>query len=425
MKILNLANESIAFQSGSFFKDLTLIIKDIRASGLRTREDVQRYYVRIEKCIYEHTGITTSVQFVQAMANAFVLIPALGRSNVLNRGNFNKFLEKHFDADKLSFFNLEKKGWIDPATSKVGGAFSEIVFKAYIGDPFLLDRTYSPEAAAAVILHEVGHAYTFIQFLADTIVVNGVLQRTYAELTNGNPDKKVKLILTKAAEDMRLENRDWLEPVVDKTDGELAYRVLVTAVAVEPRLMDNKRYFTYDAAEEFADIFAARHGAGRAIVELRASMKNTPRQSYDLMVSTGLTLFGVLTAVTAGAAGGIFLAIMGGVMMAMGMGQAANALDPTSFKQLAIKMRNQSVERLKLSNVPKEDITEIIEGIDVINSLIRNHKEDIDQPLIVKFFDMLRRGKMEARASREYTDRLEAVAANDLFVRAAELGLRK
>lgn len=421
MKQLNIATESIAFQTGAFFKELTACVQDLRAIEVVKEDDLSRFCVRVDQCIYKHTGISTNVKFWQGGDNAFVIIPTLTRGNVLNRMSFNKFIEKHFQADNISFLNLEKKGWINPAESRVGGAFSEINFRLYVGEMFLLGKGFTPEEAAAVILHEVGHAYTFIQFIVDTIVVNTVLHRTYQELTNAGPDKTVKVILTKAADDMALKNREWLETIEEGANKEVAFKVLVTAVQIEPRNMDNKRYFTMDSAEELADIFAARHGAGKAIVTMRSKFITRPPQSYGIMSGIAFTLLGLAAAFIAPEA--IFIGILGALITYSGASEASHACDLSSFKQLAKKMRNQFVEKLKLSGLPKEEVAEIIESLDVVDKVIQGYQgSDLGQGAAVKFFDMFRRGKMDARASREYTDQLESLAANDLFIRAAQLG---
>jgi hypothetical protein len=43
---------------------------------------------------------------------------------------------------------------------------------------------------------------------------------------------------------------------------------------------------------------------------------------------------------------------------------------------------------------------------------------------MIRFFDMFRRGRMDARSSREYTDKLEVLVSNDLFIRSAQLAAR-
>lgn len=421
MKQLNIATESIAFQTGAFFKELTLCVQDLRDIEVAKEDDITRFCVRVDQCIYKNTGISTNVKFWKGGRNAFVLVPTLARGNVLNRMEFGKFLEKNFDANKVSFLNLEKKGWIDPATSRVGGAFSEVNFSLYLGEAFLFGKEFTIEEAAAVILHEVGHAYTFIQFIVDTVVVNSVLQRTYQELTNADADKKVKIILTKAADDLTMKNREWLESIENNTDNEIAFKVFVTAVQIEPRNMDNKRFFNMDAAEELADIFAARHGAGRAIITLRSKFQLQPPQSYGIMASIAWSLVGICLIPVAPAA--LVLTYFGIVFAIVGSVSAASANDITSLKHEAKKMRNQFVERIKLSNIPKEELVEIIESIELADSIIQNYtSNDVNQAVAVKFFNMFRRGKMDARSSREYTDQLESLAANNLFIRAAQLG---
>lgn len=426
MKQLHIATESIAFQTGAFFKELSIIIQDGRDAGAASEDAVRKFSIRLDQCIHKHTGITTSTRFLEDYDNAFVFLPALTRGNVLHGRSFNEYLEKNFDADRLSFLDLEKKGWIDPANSRVGGAFSEIIFKTYLG--FVFETKYTAEEIASIVLHEVGHAFTFLQFMADTIVVNTVLQRTYQELTNANADKKVKIILTKAADDMAIKNRDWLHAVDDATDGEVAYKLIASAVQIEDRVMDNKRFFSQDACEELAEIFAIRHGAGRALLTMRAKDKwDGTRPSRGYLVQVGFLIVSIMAApLTQGQS--IPLAILTAVILIATVSDhissASSMPDITKFKQTATKIRNQFVEQIKTSKLPKEELVEILNSVNLADQLIQGYKSDYDPDMLAKFFDMFRKGKMDARASRDYTDVLERLASNDLFVRAAQLSSR-
>jgi 5-hydroxyisourate hydrolase-like protein (transthyretin family) len=295
MKILNIGNESIAFQSGAFFRDVTLIVTDLRAMGAST-DSMAKARERITKCIYDHTGIVVRANDIQNSDDAFIMIPAMSRGNVLNHHEYAKRLETYFRPEILrNYDGLYQKGWIDPANSRVGGEFSKFIYNMYIGHDFFFGKEFTAEETAGVIIHEVGHAFTFLQFLADTIIVNNVLLRSYQELTNGKPDKKVKLILSKAADDLEIKNREWIQTVEDDEDGTVAFKVLAAAVQIEPRKMDNKKYFSQFAAEELADIFAARHGAGRAIISMRSKFRMGSR-NYNYMRIAAFTVVSMMTA---------------------------------------------------------------------------------------------------------------------------------
>lgn len=433
MKTLSLGNESIAFQNDAYFKDLTLIIQDYRESQAKTDDELQKVSVRLDMCTSKHTGITTSSTILSQGngSEAFIAIPSLTRGNVLSRASVNKYLDKNFSAENISFYMVEKKGWIDPANARIGGAFSEIMFKLFMSKQYLsgsdgLGARFSCEEVASIIMHEVGHAFTFIQFLADTIIVNAVLQRACQEVMNANVDAKVKIILTRAADDMGLKDREWLEAIEPGTDKISAFRVLVSAVQIEPRAMDNKRYFAKDQAEELADIFAVRHGAGRALITARAKFKYQS-SSYPYLRTIGWALSGFIAAPILPWVG-IPVAIISSLRLVGLVGKnlfdAAFPDDLPTFKQEATKIRNQFVEQIKASKLPKEDLAEIIESINLTDKIIQGYTGDFDPSVLSKFVDMFRRGKMDLRNSREYTNKLENLASNDLFIRSAQLGAR-
>lgn len=421
MKHLSLGNESIAFQDGSFFKNLTLIIQDLHESGDRTPEKVDNYLSRIDSCIYESTRVLTLTQLWGGVDNALVLVPNLTKGHVLYGPFFTKWVNDNFDADKNSFSNAQKNGWVDPKSSRVGGAFSEVMHRIYIGSGVLLDKRYNPDEVAAMIIHEVGHAFTFLQFISDTVMINHVLQRSYQELTSSNANVPVRTILDKSAKDLGIEDNAWLQDVTNDTDKEVAFKLLVSAVSIDKRGMDNKRFFTQDAGEELADIFAARHGAAKAIVTMRVKMgPGTQKEVHSLRIAAMYAAFTALSILIAPPFALLF-SLLTLVSVWFSFDTAAGFKDETSFKQSATKMRNQLVEQIKQSKLPKDDVQAIMQSISTIDQAIdANRISPASIPVIVRFVDMFRRGKMDARSSRDYTDKLEVLASNELFVRAAQ-----
>lgn len=421
MKHLSLGNESIAFQDGSFFKNLTLIIQDLHESGDRTPEKVDNYLSRIDSCIYESTRILTLTQLWKGTDNAMVLIPSLTKGHVLYGPSFSKWVSDNFDADKNSFSNAQKNGWVDPKSSRVGGAYSEVMHRIYIGTNVLLDKRYTAEEVASMFVHETGHAFTFLQFLSDTVMVNHVLQRSYQELTSSNANVPVRTILDKSAKDLGIEDNTWLQDISNDTDKEVAFKLLVTAVSIDKRGMDNKRFFTQDASEELADIFAARHGAAKAIVTMRSKLgPGSQKEIASLRLATTYAAFTALSILISPP----FVILFGLLTMVsvwFSFDTAADIRDETSFKQSATKMRNQLVEQIKQSKLPKEEVQAILQSIVTIDQAIdANRISPASIPVIVRFVDMFRRGKMDARSSRDYTDKLEVLVSNELFVRAAQ-----
>ena len=257
-------------------------------------------------------------------------------------------------------------------------------------------------------------------------MVNAVLQRSWQELTGGAADKKVRMILSKAADALDIKNREWVQAVTDDTDGETAFRLLASAASIEPRRMDNKIYFSQDTCEELAEIFAVRHGAGRALMTMRSKTKYVSR-SYGYLQAIAWSL-GSLLLLPILPEVGAPLFTMGIMYIIMALGEQAGAAkaipDITTFKQTATKIRNQFVEQLKAGKLPKQDVAEIVESIELTDKTIQGYNADFDRDWMMRFYDMFRRGRMDARSSREYTDKLEILVSNDLFVRAAQLSAR-
>lgn len=421
MKQLTLGNESIAFQDGSFFKNIALIIEDMRGSDVRTVESVDPFLSRLDRCIYDCTGILTLTQVFKGFDSAAILIPNITKGHVLHSSNFAKWVHKNFDADKNSFSNAQKNGWVNPATSRVGGAYSEIMHRIYIGLPFLVDKKFTTDEVAAAVIHEVGHAFTYLQFMSDTLMANHVMQRAQSELFSKNANVPVRAILDKSAKDLGIEDNSWLQDITNDTDKEVAFKLLVSAACIDKRGMDNKRFFTQDVSEELADIFVARHGGAKAIVTMRAKMG--PVEQAKIFSIRYAFLYAVFTALSLAVMSpfALFFGLLTILSSWLTFDDTASVRDATTFKQAAMKMRNQLVETLKQSNLPKEDIQAVLQDLLIVDEAIEvNRISPASEPVMVRFMDMFRRGKMDARSSRDYTDKLEVLVSNDLFVRAAQ-----
>lgn len=443
MKTLNIATESIAFQSKAFFRSLVALIKDYRTSdkSTLTRANVLR---NISMTISEHTNLLISVRESGANdSNAFIIFPTINPYNVISDRNLKNEVVKIIQSANRKRFPEIVEGWIDPVSATVGGYFANIPHAMWVGSDLLDSKLFTEEEVAAVIIHETGHAFTMLQFVADTVISNIVLEeaaRKYA----AEPDyKKSRIILDQASIDVGDNERTWSYEITDTTGKDLGARVFLMHSQAGRLGADNKRKYTYNNCEELADIFAVRHGAGEAVMSFRAKMAQNKLVTGTARFNRTSTYFFLMTrlvmSVAASAVGALVAAhgiptagaiiIVANLVSAVGavkematnFGLALDAPDLASNRTLITKVRNQMINALKDNDLPADARKELLKGIDagfVILSDEINEAETTFIQLLVDFFD---RGRVDRRLSREYTDRLEMLTNNELFAKAYKL----
>lgn len=228
MENLSAALESISFQGDSFFKALTKIVQAARVGG-QNDISADRFKMDLSKTVAEYTNILILPRFITAgFDNAFVIVPRLTPGNILHKPEVNeKFLKPWLKTINSSRDELVT-GWVDPKTSKVGGYFATVAHPAYFDISWIFAERLTAETVAAVILHEVGHAYTFFQFVADSAATNLILAQAFQDLTEEKDPAKYNVILSNAAKRVGLEGRHWVEQTTTADSPEVAWQVFAT-----------------------------------------------------------------------------------------------------------------------------------------------------------------------------------------------------
>lgn len=447
MKTLNIATESIAFQSKAFFRSLVALIKDYRASdkSTLTRATTLR---NISMTISEHTNLLISVRESGATdTNAMIIYPLINPHNVISNRDLKAEVVKIVQSANRKRFPEIVEGWVDPVSATVGGYFANIPHAMWMGSDMLDSKIFTEEEIAGAILHETGHAYTSLQFVADTVISNIILEeaaRKYA----AEPDyKKSRIILDQASMDVGDNDRTWTYEITDSTTKEVGVRVFLMHTQAARLAADNKRKYTYNNSEELADIFAVRHGAGEALMTLRAKYAANKLNTGTARFNRTSTYFFLMTRLVMAVAGGVVggmitvnsipsvapgigaLIVAVNVINAVGavkeiatnFGLALSAPDMATNRTMITKVRNQMINALKDNDLPADARKELLKGIDAGFVILSDEINEADTTFVELLVDFFDRGRVDRRLSREYTDRLEMLTNNELFAKAYKL----
>lgn len=426
MKHLTIGTESIAFQSGKLFSDLVSLIERVRSGGLLTGA----FKSDVSACVFDHTGIMTTMHLEKGLDNAYILLDQLVGTNPLG----NVYFEDIYSAYKRSHKNTQGviEGFIDAKHSRVSGFLSRINHDMVYDEGYVLDeKAMSAQECAAIILHEVGHAFTFMQFAVESTVFNVALTQTSLELAKAKDYSEVKVVFKDNAKRMDLEDLGFIHEVVDTNNRVVQFEYYALSAMKGWSTMkgnDARDRYTKDSAEELADIFATRHGAGAAVMRMRAKFGANSRFSvirYAMLSLAKTAAAAALVAITIAFGFPLAATIAAVAVVIYGLSAIAQLsigsvlMGPTTTAQSINKQRMQLIEKIKTVKMRKEDLVQCIKDIDE-GALLLTQVSDTQSPYW-RMYEFFSSKNANQRKSREYQDRLEALSSNELFVSAARL----
>jgi hypothetical protein len=283
-----------------------------------------------------------------------------------------------------------------------------------VGDEFFNSEDYTAEECAAVILHEVGHYFSYVEFLTSSIVTNFVLSQLADGLSRAtNPKERESYII--AAKDA-LGNSPAINPeALSQAHDPNAVQVVLVKDYIETKRMEfGQDIFNNATWEAMADQYAARQGAGRAL--LSALDKTTRRYGADIALRGKVGFYFIEVLKVIFTLSGYFT-IIGLIMILSDSANTTYARLPVRYERI----RAELVDRLKNRKIGKAEtagITEDIEVVDRILKTVSDQRQWFSYVAALIFSTKREYYKVEA-VSRE----LEKLGANDFFVHAAKLQL--
>jgi hypothetical protein len=280
---------------------------------------------------------------------------------------------------------------------------------------------FTSEEMAAVVLHEIGHFFTYCEMFSRTVTTNQVLAATVKELDGTYDVYKREVIIGRAVDDLKLKDVDVVALAkIDKRS--ILETAIVTEVTEKSRSELGVSIYDSTASEQMADQFATRHGAGMHLVtaldKLHRYMgdshayQSTPLFMFTQIISIALMFIPPVCFFT------IPLNLIG--ILVGGFGDDGdNTYDTPEVRFRRIKQ--DAVNRLKnrsISEVEKKRTLADIEAMEKVMSQIEDKREwrEYIATTIIPVYRKYRKTKL-------LQQQLEQLASNPLFVRSAELSV--
>lgn len=402
---LNLAEESIDFQSDLFFKNLTLICSTLVGVKEDTIAD-NPSVGNLSKCIKEFTNMNFVIHLGDQGPS--VEIPKVDRNNVLVNNFLKNYINNTSGMALIKDSDKAVRGSVNRKTGKVSGVFSEIAVAMYLPAKLMSSDSFTPEQKASIILHEVGHIETYFEYLSNTITTNQVLAGISKGLLGANSIKEREVILMSAKNALKLKELN-TEELSKVTNDKVVEYVVVSSVIRENSSEIGTNIYDYNTWEYLADQYATRMGAGRHLV---TALDKIYKSSWNIS-KRGITTYLSFEAFKLVV---LFVSPALGLMLITMDGSGDGTYDRPGARLK--RVRNQLVERLKDKALTKDEIMVVTEDIKIIDTVLETFEDR--RQFFGLLWDTLSPSARRAYSQEKLQQQLELFAANELFTRSTE-----
>lgn len=406
--------EAISFQIKELlFKELKIVFDELLKSKSLSQEELKKS--GLAQIVKKHTGVFIVPTLLEKDSgySACVEFPQIDINHPLIA---EAYRHMKGNVDGIAAIKAAKgaiKGTVDYKESKVTGTFQDFECSMYFSKGLFTSGKFSAGEIAAIMLHEIGHIFTYFSFLSLNIKVNHVLFAASQSMLNtaSQEDRFIIMREVESSLDVKLTDKENLSKA---NKGEVIQTVILNSVIEKTRSELGSNIYDMRAWEALCDQFAARHGAGRDL----ATALDKVYRSYGHASYRNLFTFTMLE---------VIKATLFTMMILTGTGIALCVLIVLTNPMERIydepgerikRVRLQLVEALKDKNISASRQKQLLDDIKVIDQLT---PEINDRRGILELFwsDIIPYGRRQ-QSQKETQQALEALLANDLFVRAAQ-----
>lgn len=453
------AMEMIDFQHDSYAMSVEVlfseIIDDFRNNAPTARNLNKHPALRkIEEITFKRTGIKLNIVTTSHVAAVLPFYPN-EYSVFLDESLRGKIYSGSYgwmnpQGEKLIKSALEKKGTVDTKTCKVTGIFSEYTNPIYINIKVLTQLKLNAAEITAVFLHELGHAFSSFEYSNRLNRTNQVLADLLQKTTNKKEMSKDYLF-----KELKILNPKTTNEELDKIFSGDNIILGTTTFNFMKEMIESQLpsdYYNANSFETLADNFAARWGYGKELVTSLEKFQDksifNPEQSrfgqaiasvstviliigccYFFLQLVGASIVLTLGAVAAATASAALLAFYSilvtclvGLIVGVYILSHSSTFVPMTYDDLKYRyqrIRNQLIEMLKDTDLPKKQTTEVIDQVKVLDEIVA--KTNNYKNLVTIILDFFTPGDKEVKDDMKMQRLLEELSANDLYLKAAQL----
>lgn len=366
-------------------------------------------------------NIAAIIPFFGDYLRDFKDLKEIGIDNFLKIFSFENLIKKITIIEKervKTIKNLHnRKGYIDLKQARVGGYLSEL--KHYLILDFIaLFNNYglSPNEVAAIILHEIGHAFDGLENHYKLETSNAIIIDILNEINNNNIDKATYIFKS------RLGGKEDKNLTINSTKDRIDFYSRVAFVYinnVRTQLVNSK--YDETISESLADSFVVRFGLGKDLT----TALNTLHRTHGIVIQKNKLLYSSLFIINL-TLSVLFFALFGpfGIVLAMlslvyifGSSNKDYTYDMPIDRYNRIK--NAIINNLKDLSLPDNIMRDLLDQYIFITNLIE--KSDYFKNSLSTISDYIVPSNIDAKFYIKAQQDIENGMNNILFIKAAQI----
>lgn len=264
--MIDISIESIDFVGKSLFTKLTQMVHFLRVDGTYSTDAIKQ--TLFTDIVARHTGMNVSLAVMDFgyAINAFATLPDLNRNHPFMRTHeWMSVRESEGGRIMQMAGNKKTKASVNLANGMVGGFYSECPLTITVFLGLMKNTQFSPAEVASIILHELGHLFTYFQYI-NTVGYGGLISAIAAKEIAGARTKDERIDLIKQSEKLLgIEKPLDIDANVPQSENKMQV-VLFRNYLLQMVSATGTSQYDYRNCEQLADQFATKHGAGRDLV---------------------------------------------------------------------------------------------------------------------------------------------------------------
>ena len=425
---MQVAMEAIGFQGPEVANKLAAYLTDIMQERTGKEADASKARKDMIKYLKDTTGMKLDIIFDTDMAPC-TLPFHINPDTILGYKTLKDFYVEESNATMKRLKEIKNRSHIDLDKGRVSGIFSEYETPIYMGYYALRSLRMTPREIAAILAHEVGHCLVAYEMAFRTVRTNQILAAASKAAAGG--DKGQYEYVLKTAEEV-LDLKSGMFDEIKETKDQKTVMTVIMGKAErkthDDSLMGNT---TYDITtfEALADNYAARLGLGKELVtgleKIYREFGAAEFSSGARIAATMLDIYSVICIIGSVIAMGSN-PIMGALYLGLNMMGLYARLDGRDhnnvYDKLTIRfkrVKEQIIQYLKDKSLPAADVKRSLESVAHIEKTIAQISEY--KSFLPAIFNMVDPASRAVNSARDIQQNLEAMVANDMYLKAAAL----
>lgn len=406
-------------------------------------KEIDNYKKQLRALLQSRFGIMTEIElFSEEVAAVMPLYITKAHTFLDTMTRHMASKDNVFDQvdDQKDFESLLKNnnaiGWVDNKQAKVGGVFSKQPFRLYFNFTVMIHYEKLTDAEiTAVILHEVGHIFSILEYSDRLNTTNRYIQDIRDELNKNNDPGRVSYILKELD---RRSGKKYSFQELEKENNRIifGFKLYHKTILYTQSLMPNSVY-DRTTTEQQADQFSSRFGYGRHLItgldkisSWRLSERSLGWQGFFLLLEfiyhvlrISILAYSIMRSLSNGDIGSavkftLFSLVYFFVTIFGERGESNREYTYDDMKIRYQRIRNDMVEMVKRVELSKQELKDILVSIDQMDKIIKSRHQ------YRSLSDMVSNILVPANraAVRDINDQqtLELLVSNDLFLKSAQ-----